>query len=66
MGLAYTMHEVLLEPYLQGIFARELLRAEIAREWFNLEVSLLVTLQVLIATETLGALITLEGSIERH
>jgi hypothetical protein len=57
---------VLLEPYLQGIFARELLRAEIAREWFNLKVNPLVTLQVMIATETLGALVTFEGSTEWH
>jgi hypothetical protein len=50
---------------LEGILAGELLLAEIALEWLHLQVNSLVPLQVVISAKGLGALVTLEGTIER-
>jgi hypothetical protein len=49
--------------YLECVFAGETLVAVAAGEWFHCQVNALVSLQVVIAVETLRALIALEGPV---
>lgn len=65
-GLASAANIILWKgSYLEGILAGELLLAEIALKWLHLQMNSLMPLQVVISAEGLGALVTLEGAIER-
>lgn len=49
--------------YLQGVLAGKTFIAPRAREWLHSQMDALMTLQVVVAVETLWALVTLEGTI---
>ncbi len=49
--------------YLEGILSREALVAMTTREWLDSQMNSLVSLQVVVPVEALGALVASEGSV---
>jgi hypothetical protein len=54
---------VRLETNLKGVLARETLRAVGTGEWLDRQVNTLMPLEIVITTESLDALVALEGAL---